>query len=590
MHRLRDVSIRHKLIGIIMLTSILALLLTGVGFIAYEQFTFRGKMTRDFSMLADVICENVSPGLAFNDATAMEKTLQTLAAQQRVLAAAVYDKAGQRVASFQRGKPSEGFAWPERPMPGSYFSADRMDTFQHIVLAGETIGTLYIASDLTELSERRTRYVLISAQVLLISSLVAYLIASRLQRVISDPILSLAETATKVAADKDYALRASKRGADELGSLVDRFNDMLDEIQRQAQSLRGANDQLEHRVQERTRQLREEVAEHQRAREELTQAQRQLVDSSRQAGMAEVATSVLHNVGNVLNSVSVSAEMAAAKVRKIRLGSLKNVTDLLRQHEGDLAGFLTHDPRGRELPGYLIKLTESLAEPQRSVLEELEVLRKNIEHIKEIVAAQQSLARSRGVLESLSVEELVEDALRINQAGLNRHEVELVREFSPVPPLLTDRHKVLQILVNLFSNAKYALSKINREKRMIVRISPHGPAGVRIVVADNGVGIAPENLARIFQHGFTTKAEGHGFGLHGGALTAKELGGQLAVSSPGVDQGAVFTLDLPLEKPGSSGKTTRLFKAPPLRQLAQVAVQTATETGKPIPTITNPPA
>jgi len=182
MRRLRDVSIKYKLVGIIMLTSVLALLMTGLAFVGYEQITFRGRMTRDFSILAAVIGENVSPGLAFNDATAMEKTLQSLAAQQRVLAAAVFDKAGQRVATFERSKRPGGFNWPEKQPPGSYFEADRLGTFQAIVLVGETIGTLYIASDLTELAERRTSYALIFAQVLLASSLVAYLVASRLQR------------------------------------------------------------------------------------------------------------------------------------------------------------------------------------------------------------------------------------------------------------------------------------------------------------------------------------------------------------------------------------------------------------------------
>ena len=493
-----------------------------------------------------MIGENVAPGLAFNDVTAMEKPLQSLSAQQRILAAAVYDKTGMRVAAFERNKQPERFPWPARREPGSFFRQDRLDTFQDIILAGEAIGTLYIASDLTELSERRVRYALIGGLILLLSGLVAYLIAMRLQRVISEPILSLALTARRVATEKDYALRATKLGHDELGSLVDRFNEMLEQIQQQAHALRDVNDQLEQRVAERTSQLQQEVNEHQRAREDLTQAQQQLIATSRQAGMAEVATSVLHNVGNVLNSVSVSAQVAAGKVRKFRIGSLKNVAELLRQHEASLPEFLAHDPRGKELPSYLLKLTDSLAEPQRGILEELEALRKNIEHIKEIVSAQQSHARSSGVLESVAVTDLIEDAIRISAAGLTRHQVELIQELSPVPPLLTDRHKVLQILINLFSNAEYAMSKTDRDKRLIVRVTPNGTAGIRVEVQDNGIGIAPENLTRIFQHGFTTKADGHGFGLHSGALAAKELGGALTVHSAGLAQGAMFTLELPV--------------------------------------------
>lgn len=284
-----------------------------------------------------------------------------------------------------------------------------------------------------------------------------------------------------------------------------------------------------------------------RAEAALAEAQQQLVEASRQAGMAEVATSVLHNVGNVLNSVNVSLEAVTKKVRKFRVGNLKSVAELLREHAADLPEYLSRDPNGKELPDYLLKLVDHLGEPQHGALQELQALRKNIEHIKEIVAMQQRHARGSGVLESLSVTEVIEDAIRINAAGFNRHEVQLTREFSPVPPVLTDRHKVLQILVNLVGNAKYAMADVAGDKRLIVRVASNGTEGVKIEAVDNGVGIAPENLTKIFQHGFTTKKEGHGFGLHSGANAAKELGGSLSVHSDGVGQGAVFTLELPFQ-------------------------------------------
>jgi len=547
MRRLRDVSIKYKLVGIIMLTSVLALLMTGLAFVGYEQITFRGRMTRDFSILAAVIGENVSPGLAFNDATAMEKTLQSLAAQQRVLAAAVFDKAGQRVATFERSKRPGGFNWPEKQPPGSYFEADRLGTFQAIVLVGETIGTLYIASDLTELAERRTSYALIFAQVLLASSLVAYLVASRLQRVISDPILSLAATATRVAVEKDYTLRAPKRGTDELGSLVDRFNDMLNEIQRQAQSLRDASEELEVRVQKRTRQLQEEVAEHQRAREELTQAQRQLVDSSRQAGMAEVATSVLHNVGNVLNSVNVSITILRQNTISSNLGSLVKLGGLMKQREADLIAFLTTDPKGKRVPDFIILLADQLVAENKAVQAEQDQLARNIEHIKEIVAMQQNYAQISGILEHVSVAELLDHALQMNIASLSVHAVNVVRHFTDVPPATVDKHKVLQILVNLVQNAIHALGESGRlDKELAVGLGMNGADRVQITVTDNGIGVPPENLTRIFSHGFSTRKDGHGFGLHSGANAAKEMGGRLIAYSEGTGKGATFTLELPL--------------------------------------------
>jgi signal transduction histidine kinase len=308
------------------------------------------------------------------------------------------------------------------------------------------------------------------------------------------------------------------------------LNDMLDVSTRRAE-LEDQKAQIEHQVRERTA--------------ELTTAHKQLLEASRHAGMAEVATNVLHNVGNVLNSVNVSADTVTNKVRNLRIARLQSVAELLREHASDLPGFLHNDPRGRELPAYLLKLTDSLAQPQEAILEELLSLRKNIEHVKEVVAMQQNYARVSCVLEEVPPVELVEDAIRMNSAALLRHEVKVVREYEDVPPIMTDRHQVLQILVNLLSNAKQAVKEEHSDKRVVVRIVSDGMDGVKIDVADNGIGIPEENLTRVFQHGFTTRKDGHGFGLHSGALAARALGGRLTVHSDGAGQGAVFTLALP---------------------------------------------
>lgn len=309
------------------------------------------------------------------------------------------------------------------------------------------------------------------------------------------------------------------------------------EVAKRRSRLEGINAHIERQVEQRT--------------VELTEVHQQLLETSRQAGMAEIATNVLHNVGNVLNSVNVSAEAVAGKVRHFRITSLKQVADLLRQHGSNLPDYLTNDPRGRELPAYLVKLADSLSEPQQGILQELVSLQKNIEHIKEIVSMQQSYARRSGMLETLSAVELVENAININNATFSRSHIEIVRDFQEVPPVLADRHKVLPILINLLTNAKQALNDAEtnntEERRLIVQVVGNGADGVAIKVADNGVGIAPENLTRIFQHGFTTRKNGHGFGLHSGALAAREMGGRLTVHSEGVGRGATFTLELPLQ-------------------------------------------
>ena len=290
-----------------------------------------------------------------------------------------------------------------------------------------------------------------------------------------------------------------------------------------------------------------DATERRLAEARLEKANKQLLSTSRQAGMAEVATNVLHNVGNVLNSVSVAADAVAMKVQDFRVGKLRTVAGMLSENAGNLAEFLTVDPRGKSLPDYLVRLADSLSAPQDAILQEIASLKDNIDHIKGVVAMQQSYARRAGVLESVLAADLVEDAIRINSAGLARHEVRLDRDFEDVPPVVTDRHKVLQILVNLMSNAKYALEHAGANRHVVVTVRGNGATGVKIAVTDTGVGIPAENLNRMFQHGFTTKKDGHGFGLHSGALAAKELGGRLTAMSQGTGKGATFTLELPFK-------------------------------------------
>jgi PAS domain S-box-containing protein len=281
--------------------------------------------------------------------------------------------------------------------------------------------------------------------------------------------------------------------------------------------------------------------------EQLDKLNRQLMSTSRLAGMAEVATGVLHNVGNVLNSVSVSATVVAERLRHSKIDKLQRATAMLRDKNGGLAEFLTGDPKGQVLPNYLATVADQMADERTKLVEKMDSLGKHVEHIKEIVAMQQSYAKVSGVYETLSVAGLVEDALRMNAAAFDRHGVNIVREFDQnTPPVCVDRHKVLQILVNVFRNAKYAMDEQDPPvKRLIVRVGSIGPDRVKIVVADNGIGIPIENITRIFNHGFTTRETGHGFGLHSGANAAKEMGGTLTALSEGIGKGAEFTLELP---------------------------------------------
>jgi signal transduction histidine kinase len=224
---------------------------------------------------------------------------------------------------------------------------------------------------------------------------------------------------------------------------------------------------------------------------------------------------------------------------------LARVAALLQDRAGGIAEFLAHDARGRHLPEYLTQLAAQLEADQRVALEELRSLRANIEHIKDTVTMQQSYAKLCGVTETVAVAALIDDSLRMNAGALARHGISLDLDVGDLPPITVDKHRVLQILVNLIRNAKHACEDSNRDdKRIGLRAWADGER-IKIAVSDNGVGIAAEHLPRLFSHGFTTRASGHGFGLHSGALTARELGGSLAASSAGPGCGASFTLDLP---------------------------------------------
>ena len=286
-----------------------------------------------------------------------------------------------------------------------------------------------------------------------------------------------------------------------------------------------------------------------RAEEALLKAHKELVEASRRAGMAEVATGILHNVGNVLNSVNVASSCLADSLRKSKASNLSKVVAMLRPHEGDVGDYLISDPTGQQVLSYLAQLAEHLAGEKDAALKALAQLQKNIEHIKEIVSMQQSFAKVSGLVETLQVTDLVKDALRMNSSAFARHGIEVVTEFEDVPPVAVEKHKVLQILVNLVRNSKHACDDSGRsDKRLTLRVS-NGRECVRIAVTDNGIGIPAENLTRIFNHGFSTKRDGHGFGLHSGALAAREMGGSLIVHSDGPGHGAAFTLELPCLAP-----------------------------------------
>ena len=268
MRPLRDMPIKRKLTLISLLTSGTALLLACAAFVAYDLVSFRHILVRDLSVTARMIGYNSAASLSFNEASSAETTLQSLAAQPHVVAACIYDPKDKVFAAYRRADAAPA-PWPAPRADHERFTPDTLELFRQITFGGENIGTIYLQSDLKEIHARWLRYAGVSGGVLLIATLVALALAARLQRIISVPVSHLAAIVDRVTTEKNYSLRASKQGDDELGRLIDGFNEMLVQIQSHDAALQQANDNLESRVQARTGELQAEVTERTRIAESL---------------------------------------------------------------------------------------------------------------------------------------------------------------------------------------------------------------------------------------------------------------------------------------------------------------------------------
>lgn len=356
-----------------------------------------------------------------------------------------------------------------------------------------------------------------------VSAILAWLVIRRLVRSLRALTRFTQEVQEQFVNDQAVDQHVDINNSDEIGKLGTAFNAMIENLSSNIEQRKAAD----------------------KRRQRL---QAELLETSRLAGMSEMATGVLHNVGNVLNSVNVAANVLTEKVNKSRVASVAKTAVLINEHADDLAVFLCENEQGKQLPGYLTQLGDHLLSEQKTMLNELTELMDRVSHMREIVNTQQSYAKVGGVYERVDLKDLVEDALTINRAATERHQIQVIREFDEASPIVTIKHKIVQILVNFISNAKHAMQNVtDRQKTLIFRIKMVGGDRVHLEVADNGLGIDEEKLDKIFNYGFTTKKEGHGFGLHSGALAAKELGGRLRCHSDGPGKGAVFTLELPLD-------------------------------------------
>jgi sensor domain CHASE-containing protein/anti-sigma regulatory factor (Ser/Thr protein kinase) len=331
-----------------------------------------------------------------------------------------------------------------------------------------------------------------------------------LQRIVVGPLTVLKRHAVSIGASDELSARCALQSDDEIGVLAREFDAMV---------------------------------------ERLAESQGRLVEAARQGGMSEVASSVLHDVGNALQGLHASHGALVRRLSDRKLEDLERVSSLLAEHAHELDRWLAQDPKGRRLPPFLQALARSLVEERAGMRGDLGTLAVGLEHIHELLAAQQQNAGRRGALERVDAGTLLEESLCLTEDGAQPAPV-VVREFGAQRQLRIEKHKLLAILVNLVRNARQALQAVApRQGTIVLRVGPGEDRRLRIVVEDDGAGIELLNLERLFQGGFTSKAEGHGLGLHGCANSVREMEGRLWAESAGRGRGARFVLELPVEAP-----------------------------------------
>jgi PAS domain S-box-containing protein len=305
---------------------------------------------------------------------------------------------------------------------------------------------------------------------------------------------------------------------------------------------------------------------------------KQQVDAAHEAGKSEIAKSVLHNIGNVLTSLNVSAKLHVEKLAGSRGANLGKAARMLKEHETDLSTFIREHPQGRRLPSYLITLSEHLAEESRQMYLDAMSMVQHIEHMKYVISLQQIHGRASQVEEAVDLASLLEQSLALEGDVLRDRDIQIERHFADMPPLMLPKNLMLQVLVNLVSNARHAVSAAGTQERRILLYITQPQAGtVMIAVQDTGCGISKHNLQRIFTHGFTTRNDGNGFGLHHAALLVEEMGGALKAQSDGEGQGASFILEFPARfAPMALAAASRSHTTGPLPSLTKSPASTAT--------------
>lgn len=349
---------------------------------------------------------------------------------------------------------------------------------------------------------------------------------------------------TAINGDFDFFVTTDSK-SETVHKLVLLINFVLDTVRRTLDSTMQQNILLTNKSEDLKRlniKLISEAKERQGAELKLKEMHQQMLDISREAGMSQIATEILHNVGNALNTTNASISQIHEILSNSRVENLILIGKKLDAEVSD------SDIEIKEMVTYLLKLSTYISDCFKHIKEEAKNLSVRCEHIKHIIQTQQSVAKKTMITEMASINDLIKQTLELTNSNFTADNIKLQTDFADLPIMLIDRHKLILILTNLIKNSYSSLKSCNKSDRKLSIITNMQDKDVVIRVIDNGKGISKENLVNIFRHGFTTKKDGHGFGLHSSANVAKEMGGELSADSPGVDKGATFSLRLPVRK------------------------------------------
>lgn len=487
---------------------------------------FKGKLSESFQATSRLVASNAAASLAFEDRVAAHELLSSLVNAPSITAAALYDRTGSAFVTYGEAPSQIPDASVDDGFSKVLVSVDYKDeNYGHLMLIsrypaelGRTIGvwtSIYVAG-------------------FILTAILAFLIAARFQRAVADPLRSLAAIASEVTSGGNYGARVMPDGPSEVADLAGAFNTMLEEIGRRDAALAR---QLQT--------LRKEVSDRQAAEQRLVENNREMMRLSREAGMNEVATGVLHNIGNALNSINVSTELIYTTVTSQAREIAVALRDFFQNPPPNAAPVFAAHPVAPNVKEFAASLTALSVTQLEEAGQELSALRTSVAHLKEIVSRQQSLARNVPLMEPFDIRDAVGDALVLTKNETQSFDLQIESDPPGRVEVVADRNSVVQILINLITNAAVAMNDTPPgQKRLRIKIGPFDGQHVPIAVTDTGCGIAAHQLVSIFSYGFTTRREGHGFGLHNSANVARLNGGSLHVASEGPGKGATFTLHL----------------------------------------------